>query len=159
MIHKKIQTQAELFDTIKEEKALGKKIGFTNGCFDILHAGHVKYLNEAKKECDVLIVGVNSDSSVRIIKGEKRPINNQNDRMEVLSAIECIDFITLFEEDTPQKLIEKLTPDVLFKGGDWKENDIAGSDYVKSNGGKVKIIPYAEGYSTTNIIKKMKNKE
>lgn len=152
----KIKSHSELQKEINDAKKKGNKIGFTNGCFDIIHAGHVRYLRTAKNECDILIVGMNSDSSVRSIKGDTRPINSEQDRMEVLAALECVDVVTLFEEDTPQKLIEKLDPDVLFKGGDWKEDEIAGAEHVKKNGGSVRIIGYEEGYSTTKIIEKMK---
>ncbi|MFC1644099.1 D-glycero-beta-D-manno-heptose 1-phosphate adenylyltransferase [Candidatus Omnitrophota bacterium] len=156
MIKDKIKTQADLVDIVKKEKSSGKTIGFTNGCFDILHLGHIRYLADAKKECDLLVIGVNSDASVRSIKGTERPINVQEARMEVLAALECVDFLTLFEEDTPEKLIKELTPDILFKGGDWSEEDIVGADHVKSHGGRARVIPYLEGYSTTELIKRLR---
>jgi rfaE bifunctional protein nucleotidyltransferase chain/domain len=131
-------------------------VGFTNGCFDILHVGHVRYLRDARAECDLLIVGVNSDDSVKRLKGPDRPVNRQDARMEVLGALECVSYVTMFEEDTPETLIKLLTPDVIFKGGDWKEADIIGGEHVKKNGGKVRVIPFVEGYSTTNTINKMK---
>jgi len=152
----KIKSQRELLKILEKEKSLGKKIGFTNGCFDILHAGHVRYLTVAREACDKLVVGVNSDGSVKRIKGDERPINNSDARMEVLSALEFVDFLTLFEEETPEKLIAAIVPNILFKGGDWKEEEVAGADCVKKNGGEVKIIPYVSGFSTTNIINKMK---
>ena len=152
----KLKSLTELSDIIGKEKASGKKIGFTNGCFDILHLGHIRYLEEAKRDCDVLVIGVNSDSSVKSIKGNQRPINDEGARTEILGALEYVDYLTLFEEDTPEKLIEALTPNVLFKGGDWKEEDIVGADHVKANGGKVQVIPYIEGYSTTELIEKIK---
>ena len=155
MMADKIKTQPELADIVEREKNAGKKIGFTNGCFDILHLGHARYLNAAKKRCDLLIVGVNSDASVRSIKGPRRPVNAQEDRMEVLGALECVDLVTLFEEDTPEELIKKVMPDILFKGGDWDEKEVVGARHVKAHGGEVKIIPYVEGYSTTDIIKRM----
>jgi len=155
----KIKTQSELRDILREKKKNGKKIGFTNGCFDILHIGHIRYLSAAKTECDVLVVGLNSDASVQSIKGAGRPVNTEWDRLEVLAALECVDFLTLFAEDTPQVLIEELTPDIVFKGGDWKEEDVVGADHVKKNGGEVRIIAYEEGYSTTNIIEKIKQEE
>ncbi|MCK4852148.1 MAG: D-glycero-beta-D-manno-heptose 1-phosphate adenylyltransferase, partial [Candidatus Omnitrophica bacterium] len=133
----------------------GATIGFTNGCFDVLHLGHVRYLRSAKQECDVLIVGVNSDDSVRRLKGEGRPVNNERARMEVLAAVEYVDIVTLFAEDTPETLIESLTPQILFKGGDWNEDSVAGARHVKSRGGKVRILPYEEGYSTTDIITRL----
>ncbi|MFH1552107.1 MAG: D-glycero-beta-D-manno-heptose 1-phosphate adenylyltransferase [Candidatus Omnitrophota bacterium] len=156
MIKDKIKTQADLADIVKKKKSSGKTIGFTNGCFDILHLGHIRYLAEAKKECDFLVIGVNSDASVRSIKGTERPINAQEARMEVLAALGCVDFLTLFEEDTPEKLIKELTPDILFKGGDWNEEDIVGADHVKSRGGRARVIPYLEGYSTTDLIKRLR---
>ncbi|MGB2630456.1 MAG: D-glycero-beta-D-manno-heptose 1-phosphate adenylyltransferase [Candidatus Omnitrophota bacterium] len=152
----KIKSWQELAGIIKKEKASGKTIGFTNGCFDILHLGHIKYLEEARSNCDLLVVGVNSDGSVKSIKGDSRPVNNEKARTEVLAALESVDFITLFDEDTPEHLIKTLTPGVLFKGGDWKEEDIVGADHVKSSGGKVQVIPYIEGYSTTEMIEKIK---
>ncbi|MGD2278647.1 MAG: D-glycero-beta-D-manno-heptose 1-phosphate adenylyltransferase [Candidatus Omnitrophota bacterium] len=155
MSTKKLKSLAELADIIVKEKASGKKIGFTNGCFDILHVGHIRYLEEARRDCDVLVIGVNSDSSVKSIKGSRRPINDEKARTEVLAALECVDYLALFAEDTPKKLIEALTPDILFKGGDWKEEDIAGADHVKANGGKVRVIPYVEDYSTTEIIRRI----
>jgi rfaE bifunctional protein nucleotidyltransferase chain/domain len=134
----------------------GRTIAFTNGCFDILHCGHVRYLQSAKgKERGqgrVLIVGLNSDASVRRIKGPERPIVPQKERAEVLAALEVVDFVTIFNEETPQKLIEALRPDVLIKGADWKGKPVAGSDVVK----KVEMIRYVPGCSTTNIVEKIK---
>ena len=115
----------------------------------------MRYLEEARRSCDVLVIGVNSDSSVKSIKGDGRPVNNEKARTEVLASLECVDYLTLFQEDTPQNLIEALTPSVLFKGGDWKEEDVVGGAHVKANGGKVKIIPYIKGYSTTELINKI----
>jgi rfaE bifunctional protein nucleotidyltransferase chain/domain len=136
-------------------RAEGKKIAFTNGCFDILHVGHVRYLREARKKADVLILGLNSDSSVRAIKGEKRPLVSQADRAEVLAALAAVDYITVFEETTPLKLIEYLRPDLLVKGGDWKEEMVVGRDAVRSWGGRVAIVTMTEGASTTNIVEKI----
>ncbi|MFH1798886.1 MAG: D-glycero-beta-D-manno-heptose 1-phosphate adenylyltransferase [Candidatus Omnitrophota bacterium] len=152
----KIKNHEEAREITKKLKTLGKAIGFTNGCFDILHLGHIRYLREAKRKCDFLVVGVNSDSSLkRLNKGKNRPFNRQDDRIEVLSALECVDLVTLFEEDTPEDLIKLITPDLLFKGADWKEDEIVGSGYVKAKGGKVCVIPYMEGYSTTNLIERI----
>lgn len=137
---------------LKEEK---KKIVFTNGCFDILHFGHAKYLQEAKNKGDILVVGVNSDSSVRKIKGEKRPIVDEKNRLGLLSALESIDYLVLFNEDTPLKVIKALKPDVLIKGADWDKDDIVGSDIVQAYGGKVLTIKLVKGLSTTNLIKKI----
>lgn len=155
-MNSKIKTQEELAEITKREKQAGKTVGFTNGCFDILHLGHIKYLNEAKKKCALLIIGVNSDNSVRQIKGASRPLNAQQARLEVLAALEYVDFLTTFDESTPRTLIERIKPDILFKGGDWDEKDIVGADYVKAHGGKVRVIPYVEGYSTTELIERMR---
>jgi D-beta-D-heptose 7-phosphate kinase/D-beta-D-heptose 1-phosphate adenosyltransferase len=137
-------------------KKNNKKVVFTNGCFDILHAGHVHYLEQAKKMGDELVVGLNSDSSVKALKGKKRPINNLQHRAKVLSSLRCVDKIVSFEDETPIKLIKAIKPDVLVKGGDYKVKDVVGYKDVGSWGGKVKIIPMVPGLSTTNIIKKMK---
>ncbi|CAG1066507.1 D-glycero-beta-D-manno-heptose 1-phosphate adenylyltransferase [uncultured bacterium] len=132
-----------------------KKVVFTNGCFDILHAGHVRYLKKARSLGDVLVVGLNSDSSVRAIKGETRPIVPEKERSEVLAALECVDYVVLFNGPTPLKLIEALKPDVLAKGADWAAKDIAGADVVKKSGGRVARITLVKGRSTTNIIRRI----
>ena len=134
----------------------GKKVVFTNGCFDILHAGHVHYLEQAKELGDELVVGLNSDSSVKTLKGPSRPINNLEQRAKVLSSLKCIDRIVSFTDETPIKLIKEIKPDVLVKGGDYKVKDVVGHKEIKSWGGEVKIIPLVPGLSTTNIIKKLK---
>ncbi len=134
----------------------GKKVVFTNGCFDILHAGHVHYLEQAKELGDELVVGLNSDSSVKTLKGPSRPINNLEQRAKVLSSLKCIDRIVSFADETPIKLIKEIKPDVLVKGGDYKVKDVVGHKEIKSWGGEVKIIPLVPGLSTTNIIKKLK---
>ncbi|MBM2814516.1 MAG: rfaE [Ignavibacteria bacterium] len=136
-------------------RSSGKKIVFTNGCFDVLHAGHVRYLNEAAKLGDSLFIGLNDDASVRKLKGNGRPINSQDDRVEVLSALRAIDFIVLFSEDTPLNLIDLIKPDVLVKGGDYNADDIVGADIVRKNGGEVVVIPLLEGRSTSSLIDKM----
>lgn len=156
MIRCKVKTQKEITEIIEKEKASGKKVGFTNGCFDLLHLGHVRYLADARGECDLLIVGLNSDASTKRLKGKERPINPQEARAEVLAALESVDFVAIFEEDTPEDLIKALTPDVLFKGGDWEESEIAGASHVKASGGEVKIIPFEEGYSTTELIERLR---
>ena len=156
MITRKVKTHEELVDIIAKEKSAGKKVGFTNGCFDILHVGHVSYLALARDKCDLLVVGMNSDGSTKRLKGEERPVNPQEARALVLAAIESVDFVTIFEEDTPENLIKALTPDVIFKGGDWDEDQIAGAAYVKASGGEVRIIPFEDGYSTTGLIEKLK---
>jgi rfaE bifunctional protein nucleotidyltransferase chain/domain len=155
----KIKGLAEAGKEIERLKAIGKKIVFTNGCFDILHIGHARYLHEARSLGDHLIVAVNSDRSVRAIKGPGRPVMNQNERVEMLAALGCVDSVVIFNEDTPFKVIEFLMPDILVKGGDWKPEDIAGSDAVIAAGGVVRIIPFVEGCSTTGIIKKIECKE
>lgn len=132
------------------------KIAFTNGCFDFLHLGHIRYLEAAKKNADILVVGLNSDASVRAIKGAHRPVNSQKARASVLAALSCIDFITIFNEATPLKLIQMVKPDILIKGADWKDKGVVGAEFVRSYGGKVKFIKYVEGFSTTVFIEKMK---
>lgn len=141
----------ELKDIIEQAKSSGKRIVFTNGCFDIIHKGHVRYLREAKKLGDILVVGLNSDRSVKRIK-PKRPINNEDDRAEVLSSLESVDYVVIFDQDTPYELIKFLRPHILVKGGDWKVEDIIGSDLVE----RTISLPYVEGVSTTEIIKRIK---
>ncbi len=141
----------ELRDLLNEAKALGKRIVFTNGCFDILHKGHVRYLRQAKELGDILVVGLNSDNSVRRLK-PGRPINPEDDRAEVLSSLEMVDYVVIFEEDTPYEMIRFLRPHILVKGGDWKVEEIVGSDLVE----KTLSLPYVEGISTTEIIKRCK---
>ena len=153
----KIKTKKELKDIISSLKKQGKRIVFTNGCFDILHYGHIKYLQDAKGLADVLVLGLNSDSSVKKIKGPARPINKQLDRARVLSALSCVDYLTIFSEDTPLALIRLIQPDVLVKGGDWQTEKIVGADFVKARGGKVLAIPYIKGYSTTKLINKIRS--
>ena len=136
-----------------------KKVVFTNGCFDIIHAGHVQYLQQAKELGDILIVGLNSDDSVKRLKGSSRPINNQQDRKIVLEALRSVDYVLIFEEDTPYNLINQIKPDVLVKGGDWKVEQIVGSDIVLENGGEVKSLLFIDGASTTSIIEKILSKK
>lgn len=136
-------------------KKAGKSIVFTNGCFDILHAGHVRYLAAARAEGDILVVGLNSDKSVQLIKDDKRPIVTQAQRGEVLSALSSVDFVTLFNEPDPLKLIQVVKPDVLVKGGDWAEKDIIGAGFVKANGGKVVRVSMVPDISTSLIIKRI----
>ncbi|MBT7543499.1 MAG: D-glycero-beta-D-manno-heptose 1-phosphate adenylyltransferase [Gammaproteobacteria bacterium] len=151
-----IKNDNELKNIINLIKSLGFNISFTNGCFDILHRGHTKYLDDARKLADFLFIGVNDDASVKKLKGKNRPVNNLNDRMEMLRRITLDDaFIIKFSEQTPIQLIKKIKPNILIKGGDYKANEIVGSDFVKKNGGKIKIIPFIKGFSTTNIIKKI----
>jgi D-beta-D-heptose 7-phosphate kinase/D-beta-D-heptose 1-phosphate adenosyltransferase len=154
-MHNKIKTVLELHPLLGILQAMGKKIVFTNGCFDLIHTGHTRYLAKAKSFGDLLIVAVNSDSSVRMIKGEKRPINTQAERAEILAALESVDFVTIFDEPDPHKIISELQPDVLVKGGDWPIEKIIGRDVVEARGGKVVNVPYVEGASTTSIIEKI----
>jgi rfaE bifunctional protein nucleotidyltransferase chain/domain len=153
----KIKTLQEAKAEIDRLKAIGKKIVFTNGCFDILHVGHSRYLYYAKGMGDYLMVAVNSDRSVKAIKGPDRPVNNQSDRAEMLAALGCIDCVIIFDEETPLDAIKSLMPDILVKGGDWRVDDIVGSDVVAAAGGIVKSIPFVEGFSTTGIINKIEN--
>lgn len=131
---------------------------FTNGCFDLIHPGHVRYLRAAKKLGDVLVVALNSDASVRRLKGPTRPLVSQRDRCEVMAALEMVDYVTVFGEDTPYKLIGILQPDVLVKGGDWAPDQIIGADVVRARGGTVRALPYARGYSTTKLAEKIRSK-
>ncbi len=147
------QILKEKLDLLRRE---GKKIAFTNGCFDILHVGHVRYLRAAKKTADVLVLALNSDSSVQSIKGVKRPLVPEEERAEILAALDIIDFVTIFPELTPLELINYLKPDIIIKGGDWPEDKVVGRDEVKKWGGRVIIIPEVEGKSTTNIVEKIK---
>ena len=151
----KIKSQAALARAIAKLRAGKKKVVFTNGCFDILHVGHIDYLKKARRSGDALIVALNSDASVRAIKGSTRPINKQADRAKVLAALYFVDYVTIFGDRTPEKLIKMLKPDILAKGGDWKVRDIVGADFVKSCGGKVLRIPFVRGYSTTSLIDKI----
>jgi rfaE bifunctional protein nucleotidyltransferase chain/domain len=134
---------------------LEQRVVFTNGCFDILHLGHVEYLEAASQLGDVLVVGLNSDASVRRLKGPSRPVLPQEARARLLAALEFVEAVFIFEEDTPEKLIDALRPDVLVKGGDYTEDQIVGASFVHAYGGEVVILPYVEGYSTTGIIQKL----
>ena len=157
-LHLNIQQKIVSRDFFKENdfKLHQQKIVFTNGCFDVLHFGHVHYLLEAKKLGDILVVGLNSDDSVRRLKGPTRPINGEKERAFVLASLAFVDYITLFEEDTPEKLIKVVQPDVLVKGGDYTIDQIVGAEFVMQNGGTVTTIPFVEGYSSTQIIEQLK---
>ncbi len=148
----KIVKRSQIKDIFSGLKSTGKKIVFTNGCFDIIHVGHVRYLAEARSLGDILVIGLNSDESVSEIK-PGRPITPEDQRAEVLSALESVDYVVLFNEETPYELIKAVRPDVLVKGADWKKEDIVGNDIVQ----KVRTIPFVEGISTSEIIKKIKN--
>ncbi len=148
-----IKNRYELASIRKKLKAENKKVVFTNGCFDILHSGHVDYLNKAKQLGDVLIVGLNSDLSVKSIKGDKRPIIREGDRAIILSNLKAVDYVTFFDEDTPEKLIGELIPDILIKGEDWNLSKIVGREIVLANGGKVMTVKFVNNQSTSGIIK------
>ncbi|MCK4308263.1 D-glycero-beta-D-manno-heptose 1-phosphate adenylyltransferase [candidate division WOR-3 bacterium] len=155
---KKLVNSEEAKEIRAKAKEKNKIVVFTNGCFDILHRGHIESLRQAKELGDILIVGLNTDNSIHKFKSKSRPIFNQNDRAEVLSALAGVDYIVLFDESTPEKLIEQIKPDILVKGSDYKIDEIAGREIVQKCGGKVVIIPLLPGYSTTQIINKIKNK-
>lgn len=152
----KIKTLSSLKRLLSKERREGKKIVFTNGCFDVLHVGHTRYLAQARSLGDVLVVGVNADSSVRKLKGPERPLNRERERMEVLGALAAVDYVVLFSEPTPLRLICAVRPDVLVKGGDWKKKDIVGSEFVESYQGVVRSLPFSKGFSTTGLVEKIK---
>lgn len=156
MRNSKVLTREELSKAVGEAKAAGKTVVFTNGCFDILHVGHVRYLQQARSKGDLLVVGVNTDDSVRKLKGPDRPINPENDRAELLAALESVDYVTLFCEDTPIELIRAIRPDIHVKGGDYKPEDMPEAEVVRSYGGRVEVIPFwateSEGFSTTKTV-------
>ncbi|MEA3479653.1 MAG: D-glycero-beta-D-manno-heptose 1-phosphate adenylyltransferase [Bacteroidota bacterium] len=157
-IRSKIQSEiADIDRQIAVWKFLNQKIVFTNGCFDILHRGHIDYLAKAADEGDLLLVGLNSDRSVKSIKGDNRPINNEDTRAMVLGSLAFVDAVFLFDEDTPYELIKRVQPDVLIKGADYNKEDIVGYDIVRNNGGEIKTIELLDGYSTTNLIDQIKS--
>lgn len=151
----KIKTLKELETRLKAARKQGKKIVFTNGCFDLLHVGHIRYLQQARRMGDLLVVGVNSDESVRRLKGPSRPVQPERDRGEVLAGLECVDYVIFFGEDAPLALIEGLKPDVLVKGADWPVEQIVGREVVEGSGGRVATIPYVEGVSTSALIERI----
>jgi len=155
MSAQKIKTLKEIVRLRAQLREQGKKLVFTNGCFDILHVGHVRYLNHARSLGDVLVVGVNSDHSVREIKGESRPIVPELERAEVLAALAGVDFVFIFDDSTPKHVIEAIVPDVLVKGADWGISEIVGRDIVENAGGVVLNVPLVEGSSTTEIIQRV----
>ena len=152
----KIFTREELVRQVARWRLLGKTISFTNGCFDILHAGHIASLSEAAREADLLIVGVNTDASTKRLKGEERPVNNEAARSLLLASLAIVDAVTLFDEDTPYELITSILPDVIVKGGDYTFEQMIGAKEVVANGGRVVINPILEGFSTTGIIEKIR---
>ncbi len=157
ILHHKIISREEAVRLANRWKLLGYKTAFTNGCFDILHKGHIKVLTEAAQTANKLIIGLNSDSSVRRLKGEQRPLHTAADRALLLAALQYVDAVVIFEEDTPLELIRALRPDVLVKGGDYTLDTIAGADQVLGNGGEVVVVPTEPGYATSKIINKIQN--
>jgi rfaE bifunctional protein nucleotidyltransferase chain/domain len=155
MSAQKIKTLDEVVRLRAQFRKLGKKLVFTNGCFDILHVGHVRYLNAARALGDALVVGINSDRSVREIKGESRPVVTESERAEVLAGLASVDYICIFDDPTPKQIIDAIVPDVLVKGADWGISEIVGRDTVESAGGVVRNVPLVEGASTTDIIRKV----
>jgi len=151
-----VKDWSKLKEILERERKKGKKIVFTNGCFDILHRGHIEYLNEAKAFGDILVVAVNSDSSVKMIKGSSRPINKEEDRLIMIDAIKPVDYVTVFSDRTPERIIKFLKPDVHVKGGDYSIDDLPEARIIRSYGGKIKIIRFRSGYSTTGIIERIK---
>jgi len=140
---------------VRELKERRKRIVFTNGCFDLLHAGHVTYLQAARSFGDLLILGLNSDASIRRLKGEKRPLIGETERAHLLAALDCVDFVVIFDEDTPLKLIEAIRPDVLVKGGDYTREGVVGHELVESYGGRVELVQFVDGRSTSGIIEQI----
>jgi D-beta-D-heptose 7-phosphate kinase/D-beta-D-heptose 1-phosphate adenosyltransferase len=151
-LREKIKTKEDLHRIVEDLKKKGKRIVFTNGCFDLLHLGHIRYLEKAKSLGDILVVGVNSDRSVQSLKGPERPILPEEERAEILSGLECVDYITLFDGLTPLELISSLQPHILVKGGDWAKETTVGREVVERSGGEVVILPFVEGSSTSNLI-------
>ena len=158
-IKAKIQSWEQARRTVEGWKRQGLKVVFTNGCFDLLHYGHIHYLAQAREQGERLVIGLNSDASVRRLKGPNRPINDEPTRQLLLAALECVDLVTTFEQDTPLELISLLLPDVLVKGGDYRPEDIVGADVVLAQGGEVKALPYIEGHSTSAIEAKIREKD
>ena len=156
-MNKIISNISSLKSLLNKFKNENKKIVFTNGCFDIIHSGHIYYLKEAKTFGDILVVALNSDNSIKRIKGENRPIISEKNRLIIMESLYFVDYVTIFNEDTPYNLIKEITPNILVKGGDWEINKIVGKDIVEKNGGKVINIPYQKGISTTEIINRIKS--
>jgi rfaE bifunctional protein nucleotidyltransferase chain/domain len=155
MSRQKIKSLDEIVEERARLRERGRKLVFTNGCFDILHVGHVRYLNQARALGDALVVAINSDRSVRKIKGESRPIVPESERAEVLAALSCVDYVFIFDDPTPKRIIDAIVPDVLVKGADWSLSEIVGRDTVENAGGVVLNVPLVEGSSTTSIIQRI----
>jgi len=158
-LHPAVLTLEEIILRFGKEKRNGKRVVFTNGCFDLLHPGHIESLEKARALGDVLVVGLNSDESVRTLKGPGRPVIPAEERAEILASLECVDAVLIFEELTPQRVIAALLPDVLVKGGDWPGNQIVGREEVEAAGGKVVRVDVVEGYSTSEILKKIRGEK
>ena len=152
-----VPTWTQLVKELTDTRRGGRRIVFTNGCFDILHVGHIRYLKEARALGDALVVGLNSDASVKRIKGPDRPVQDEASRGEILASLACVDYVVLFDEETPEKLIKEVRPDVLVKGGDYSVATVVGAPFVRAYGGVVKILSFSEGFSTSSIIEKLKN--
>ena len=152
----KIKTASEIRRVVVELKRSLKRLVMTNGCFDLIHPGHIRYLNRARRHGDLLLIALNSDASVHRLKGAGRPILNEEDRCEILASLECVDLVTVFEEETPARLIRNLLPDILVKGGDWPLDEIVGRTEVEAAGGEVISIPFEKGYSTTGLIEQIR---
>jgi rfaE bifunctional protein nucleotidyltransferase chain/domain len=155
----KILSRLALKRRLASLRRSGKRIVFTNGCFDLIHPGHIRYLRAAERLGDVLVVALNSDDSARRVKGPGRPLVPEHDRCEVIAAMEMVDYVTVFDDDTPYALIRYLEPDVLVKGGDWQPDRIVGADLVRARGGRVRSLPYARGYSTTALVRKVEGRK
>lgn len=153
----KLKSAAEIVAVAAQARRRGQRVVFTNGCFDVLHRGHVHVLRQAKTLGDLLIVGLNSDRSIAAIKGPGRPVMDETSRVELIAAMEMVDYVVVFDEPDPYKLIEAIKPDVLAKGGDWQMDQVVGADVVERSGGRVALIPYLEGFSTTKIIERIRN--
>src|SRR5436190_19421849 len=158
-MHPKDLTLDELLEQFAQERRNGRRIVFTNGCFNLLHPGHIRTLEEARALGDVLIVGINSDASVRELKGRERPLIPEQERVEILAALECVDAVVIFDEPTPRETIAALLPDVLAKGGDWASDQIVGREEVEAAGGHVVLVPVVSGHSTTAILEKIRKLE
>jgi D-beta-D-heptose 7-phosphate kinase/D-beta-D-heptose 1-phosphate adenosyltransferase len=154
-VQSKIMEPRALADRLEDLRSDGKRVVFTNGCFDILHIGHVRYLSAAKNEGDLLVVGLNSDQSVRLIKGRRRPIVQQDQRLEIIASLQVVDYVSLFDEPDPLKLIQLLKPTILVKGADWSADEIIGADFVKSGGGRVVRVSLVQDASTSGIIERI----
>lgn len=155
-MHPAVLTLEQTILRFAKEKRNGRRVVFTNGCFDLLHPGHIRSLEAARALGDVLIVGINSDESVKALKGPTRPVIPEQERAEILASLECVDAVLIFPEPTPQKLIASLLPDILVKGGDWASQQIVGRDEVEAAGGRVEQVDVVQGYSTTEILKKIR---